>query len=108
MLLRVFEQFPARSILFLCARSLSSFGGSIRTNFELDELKFLRRAYTLPAEFQISMTRAGRDTSKTAFAIFHFDDFGSTARSSVPLLIRNEPVEKPQIVPVLFALDSDA
>jgi hypothetical protein len=66
-------------------------------DFSIDELRFLKGAYKDPADFTHGMMIAYRDTSHRAFAIFHFDDFTSLARSSV-----NETS------PLFFTLDSFA
>ncbi|HEY3876212.1 MAG TPA: LamG-like jellyroll fold domain-containing protein [Candidatus Kapabacteria bacterium] len=66
-------------------------------DFSLDELHFLRGAYREPAEFLRGMTIAYRDTSRRAFAVFHFDDFTPYARSSVP-----------ETAPIYFSFDSSA
>jgi hypothetical protein len=74
-------------------------GDSSKTSkdFSIDELRFLNGAYKDPADFTHGMMIAYRDTSHRAFAIFHFDDYTSVARSSV-----NETS------PLFFTLDSSA
>ncbi|HWF43354.1 MAG TPA: LamG-like jellyroll fold domain-containing protein, partial [Candidatus Kapabacteria bacterium] len=59
-------------------------------DFSIDELRLSRSAYRDPLEFEQAMVTSARDTSQQAFAIFHFDEFGSSARSSVPLLVKFE------------------
>jgi len=64
-------------------------------DFDLDELRFLRSSFREPSEFERNITVASRDT--TAFAVFHFDDFGTIAR---PAAIVGAPM--------YFTLDSTA
>ncbi len=68
-----------------------------RKEFSIDELRLIKGASTDPDEFTRNMMIAFRDTSHRAFGIFHFDDFGSAARSSVI-----------ETSPMYFALDTCA
>ncbi len=74
-------------------------GDSSKTNkdFSMDELQLLKGAYRDPAEFERGMIMSYRDTSHRAFAVFHFDDFSGSARSSVV-----------ETAPLYFTLDSSA
>jgi hypothetical protein len=77
-------------------------------DFSIDELRLMRGAYHDPLEFENRIATAERDTSHDAEAIFHFDEFGQVARSSVPLLTKVAPEDKGEFIPVFFALDSGA
>ncbi len=63
----------------------------------MDELELLKGAYKDPTEFERGMIVAYHDTSHRAFAVFHFDDFGGMARSSIS-----------ETAPMYFSLDSSA
>jgi hypothetical protein len=73
-------------------------------DFSIDELRLSRSAYRDPSEFEEAIVTSARDTSQQAFAIFHFDEFGWSARSSVPLLVTLD--QKGEYIPIFFALDS--
>ncbi len=66
-------------------------------DFSLDELQLLKGAYRDVAEFEKGMIMAYHDTGRRAFAVFHFDDFGGIAKSSVS-----------ETAPMYFSLDSSA
>jgi hypothetical protein len=74
-------------------------GDSTKTNndFSIDELRLLKSPYRDASEFQRDIATSYRDTAHRAFAVFHFDDYGATARSSVS-----------ETAPMSFSLDSDA
>jgi hypothetical protein len=67
----------------------------IHKDFSLDELQLLKGAYRDPSEFIRGMIMAYHDTGHRAFAIFHFDDFSTIAKSSVT-----------ETAPMYFSLDS--
>jgi hypothetical protein len=77
-------------------------------DFAIDELNLLHTDFREPAEFERGITTAGRDTAHRAFAIFHFDDFGPTARSSVPLYAKSAAGENAGLIPISIMLDSAA
>ena len=77
-------------------------------DFSIDELRLMRVAYRDPPEFEKKIATAERDTSHDAQAIFHFDEFGQTARSSVSLLTNITSENKEEFVPLFFTLDSGA
>ncbi len=78
-------------------------------NFQIDELTIKNTVAALPL-FSGGITTAEHDTSTGLFALFHFEDFGSTARSSfyprkslaVDSTVRQMPL------PVWLDLDSNA
>ncbi len=75
-------------------------------DFAIDELKLLRTAYREPPDFNRAITTAARDTIHNAFAIFHFDDHGLTARSSVPLKQQFPNGENIGFLPIMITLDT--
>lgn len=75
-------------------------------DFAIDELRMLRGAVRDPSEFERSIAASARDTMRNAFAVFHFDDYGNIARSSVPMSIVQGSKAEP--VPAFFVLDSGA
>lgn len=72
-------------------------GDSSKSNkdFSIDELQLLKNSYRDAAEFERGMIMAYHDTAHRAFAIFHFDDFSTIAKSSVT-----------ETAPMYFSLDS--
>ena len=77
-------------------------------DFAIDELKLLRTAYREPSEFERDIATAARDTAHNAFAIFHFEDFGTVAHSSVPLFAKTATGENAGQIPISIVLDSGA
>jgi hypothetical protein len=69
----------------------------IHKDFSMDELQLLKGAFRDPSEFIRGMMMAYHDTSHRAFAVFHFDDFGAIAKSSIT-----------ENAPMYFTLDSAA
>ncbi len=66
-------------------------------DFSIDELQFLKDAYRDPTEFTRDMMLAYREPPQRAFAVFHFDEVGMVARSSIG-----------EGIPMYFSLDSSA
>lgn len=79
-----------------------------RIDLSIDELRLLRNPYVNAAEFLRTITTNARDTLRDAFALFHFDEYGAYTRSSVPIKLATAENGKPQYVPMLFTLDSEA
>lgn len=78
-------------------------------HFSIDELHFLRKAFTSSDEITKEIAVAARDTVGNALAIFHFDDFGNSARSSISAIIpAKDSLSLQQIEPIYFLLDSGA
>src|SRR5204862_5998803 len=77
-----------------------------RERFEVDELRLVGRAYTIPGDFQNTIAFAARDTMRNAFGLFHFDDYGRVTRSSVAAHIPQ--IGGAQSFPLLCSLDSNA
>lgn len=75
----------------------------------IDEVRFLKRPFLSPEEFISGIAVAARDTASEALALFHFEEFGATARSSVPSVIpAKDLLSRPVIEPIYFSLDSGA
>ncbi len=74
-----------------------SLGDSSTTQkmFSIDELHFVRGAYREPIEFESRMLLETSDSAHPAFALFHFDEYGSRTNSAVP-----------ESAPIYFPLDS--
>jgi hypothetical protein len=84
-------------------------GSSTRSiSLSIDELHLIKRAFTKTQDFQNLIVSATRDTMKSAFALFHFNDFGKTARSSIGIRSQTAVGEDAAILPIIFALDSNA
>ncbi len=77
-------------------------------DFTMDELRLINRGTTDSRDFEALITRSARDTLKNAFAVFHFDEYGGVARSSIPYLVRTDTSDKGQFIPVYLVLDSNA
>jgi hypothetical protein len=78
-----------------------------RNDFSLDELRFIRTSFRQPSDFERTIATAARDTSQALAALFHFDDFGNIARSSVPFQIKAMQGLS-QYVPAYWLIDSNA
>ncbi len=77
--------------------------------FSLDELFFLKRAYTSTQNFIKDIAIATRDTLSQALALFHFEEFGRIARSSISAISpAKDSISHPTIEPIYFVLDSGA
>jgi len=75
-------------------------------SYTIDELRLLKTPYKTVTDILPTVTTNARDTLNDAFALFHFDEFGFIARSSVPGILAVDPKGKPQYVPMLFVFDS--
>ena len=94
--------------LFSNIISVSIGDTNAENDFALDELRMLRVAYRESSEFTRAITTAARDTIRDAFAVFHFDDHGLSARSSVPLIRKSATGENQGFLPISFELDTVA
>lgn len=78
-----------------------------RNDFSIDELRFVSVAYRQPNEYDRTIATAARDTSMSLAALFHFDEYVNTARSSVPFTLRSGHERSPA-PPTYWLLDSNA
>src|SRR5207249_1079979 len=76
---------------------------SSASDFSIDELQLVRRAYLQSTDFENRIADAARDTLQDAFAIFHFEEYTGPVRSSV--LRQSAHDDMP---PMLLALDTNA
>ncbi|MEP7234110.1 MAG: T9SS type A sorting domain-containing protein [Ignavibacteriota bacterium] len=78
-------------------------------DFAIDELRFIKRAFTSEKVIISEITVAARDTISEALALFHFEEFGRIARSSISAIIpANDTSSRRMVVPIYFTLDSGA
>lgn len=90
-------------------RSKVIFGSSSRSNeVYIDEFSMLMRAITHADEIRPSIAVALRDTLSDAFAIFHFDEYGITPRSSVYREQTDSASGKTLLRPIAITLDTNA
>lgn len=92
--------------LFGDISSISIGDSAANNDFAIDELRLLHQAFRDPSEFERTIAWAARDTMRSAFALFHFDDAGSIARSSTPVTFYPAGSSKGELIPMFFALDS--
>jgi hypothetical protein len=85
--------------------SISLGDAANENDLAIDELRMLRGAVRDPADFDKTIAASARDTVRNAFAVFHFDDYGNIARSSVPMFVSQNAKES---VPAYFVIDSGA
>ncbi len=84
-------------------------GSATRTvSLSIDELHLIKHAFTKVQDFQNLIVTAPRDTMGSAFALFHFNDFGKTARSSIGIRAKTGDGADAEILPIICALDSNA
>lgn len=82
-------------------------GGGANDDYQLDELRLIRTGYINANEYVSSVAVAERDTAVSLFALFHFDNYGSQAYSSVSLPIEAQDSIGPKIASVaMLQLDS--
>src|ERR1041384_7064974 len=74
-------------------------------HFEIDELRFTGRSVITAAEILPEIAVVARDTLSDAFALFHFEDFGKMAHSSIPIVTPAKESERPTTEYVYFTLD---
>jgi hypothetical protein len=102
---------PAISVrspgLFANVASIGLGDPKFRNDFSVDELRFLSKAVRQPSEYERTIATAARDTAQSLIALFHFDEYGSIARSSVPFPYTPEG-QKTQFAPAYWVLDSNA
>jgi hypothetical protein len=78
-------------------------------HFAIDELRLVERAITSENDIARNIAISARDTISDAFAVFHFDDFGWIARSSIATIIPSrDSLTSPHIESIYFTLDSGA
>jgi hypothetical protein len=74
----------------------------------LDELRLWRGQVENSGQFLPRATVTARDTMKNLFALFHFEEFGRVARSTIFLHEIKPDNPKPVFFPVFFQLDTNA
>lgn len=90
-------------------KSQLSFGNRVGTNdIWLDELSILHRAITSEDEIRPFMAVSARDSLSGAFAIFHFEEYGRTPRSSVYEEETDSASGKVRLRPITMSLDTNA
>jgi hypothetical protein len=77
-------------------------------HFAIDELQFIKRAVIFENEILPEIAIVARDTISDALALFHFEDFGRMAHSSIPIITSNKGSERGIIEYAYFSLDSGA
>jgi hypothetical protein len=90
-------------------KSELSFGNYKGINdIQLDELSVLLRAVSNESEIRSFMTVSARDTISDAFALFHFDEYGRSPRSSVYEQQADTISGKVRLRPIIIKLDTNA
>lgn len=77
-------------------------------DIQIDELSVLSRAVSNESEIRPSMTVSSRDTISDAFALFHFDEYGRSPRSSVYEQQADTIGGKVRLRPIIIKLDTNA
>lgn len=77
-------------------------------DIQIDELSVLLRAVSNESEIRPSMTISSRDTISDAFALFHFDEYGRSPRSSVYEQQADTIGGKVRLRPIIIKLDTNA
>jgi hypothetical protein len=78
-------------------------------HFAIDELQMLGKAVILSDQLSKDIAVSARDTISNALALFHFEDFGNIARSSIAIIAPpKDSLSVPMVEPVYFVIDSGA
>src|SRR5206468_4366195 len=74
----------------------------------IDELRLIKRAILTEKEILNDIAVVARDTISDALFLFHFEDFGKIAHSSISAITQIKGTERAITEPIYFSLDSEA
>jgi hypothetical protein len=82
---------------------------NIPAYFSIDELRFIKRAYLSEQDVLSEIAVTARDTLSDALALFHFEEFGRLAHSSISAIIpAKDSLSHPVVESISISLDSGA